>query len=342
MIARVLVVFLVVCLVSPAAAWDRHETITREVLKTFPVPGDSLEVTITPMDYDISSVINPAYTFPFKEGEPGETTDAATILAVYCDEPDWGMDQNLRVSKEQIFMGGYTGPMSQGYFHMYYPFGSLHAPLPVKPMGGAPARAAWAYSLAREASARGDLYWTLRFGAWCLHYLQDLCQPYHTTQTSRLFVDLLHPIKGTTFITANYHAAYEAFVRFHLESPEGEPIGDAFREALGDPMYSAPAEMEKFARQVALWSHEMSGKLFRASRKYFGDKFHRPYEVRWTTFDLIKPYPQKAREELVSTTAEALRLCGRVTRSLLAALAHEVRQARRARLYRRLHGEDEE
>ena len=91
-------------------------------------------VKITPMTYEVNP-INDAYEFPYKEGVIGDTTTAEEILSIYCDEPDWGPDQNLNISWQQKFMGGYEGTASRGYLHCHYPAGSFNIPVPAMPMG---------------------------------------------------------------------------------------------------------------------------------------------------------------------------------------------------------------
>jgi hypothetical protein len=77
------------------------------------------------------------------------------------------MDQDLKLSLFQTLTGG-----SQGWRHQYYGLGWLR-------FGVAPSRAQYFFELAGKAKEKGDLYWTFRYLARAMHYVQDTTQPYH-------------------------------------------------------------------------------------------------------------------------------------------------------------------
>ena len=157
------------CLVSPVDAWNSHGACTkliisdREWLKAYDT------ITITPWTYEDvdTAAVGPNFVLQYIEGKPGTVTSAAAILTNYADEPDWKMDQDLKLSLFQALTGG-----SQGWRHQYYGLGWLR-------FGVAPSRAQYFFDLAGKAREKGDLYWTFRYLARAMHYVQDTAQPYH-------------------------------------------------------------------------------------------------------------------------------------------------------------------
>jgi len=226
---------------STAHAWARHETLTRLALAAM-AQADSpaarelaaglrdLPVVVTAYGESDDS-LNPEYRPDYVNPDPtqaepdgryvfydlesprlgyrgaaiGATAGAAEILAWYSDEPDWGMDRNLNGGIIARLMGG-----TQGMRHMFYPRGTWHAPKPFLDQGEAPTRFAHFIERSRRAFARGDAYWGWRHLARALHYLQDLAQPFHTTQAPWSYYDWGSPINGTTETTTNYHFAFES------------------------------------------------------------------------------------------------------------------------------------
>jgi len=126
-------------------------------------------ITVTPWTYaDVDTAsVGPNFVQQFIEGAPGTVTSAVAILTNYADEPDWKMDQDLNLSPLQVLTGG-----SQGWRHQYYGLGWLR-------LGVAPSRAQYFFDLAGKANEKRDLYWTFRYLARALHYVQDTTEPYH-------------------------------------------------------------------------------------------------------------------------------------------------------------------
>jgi len=231
---------LLVC-ASTAQAWARHETLTSLALAAM-AQADSqtareraarlrdLPVVVTEYN-ETDDTLNPEYRPDYVNPDPkqaefdgryvfydlesprlgyrgaaiGATTSAAEIVIWYSDEPDWGMDRKLNGGTIAKLMGG-----TQGMRHMFYPRGTWHAPKPLMDQGEAPERFAHFIERSRRAFARGDAYWGWRHLARALHYLQDLAQPFHTTQAPWCYYDLGSPIGGTTETTTNYHFAFES------------------------------------------------------------------------------------------------------------------------------------
>ncbi|MBI2944064.1 MAG: hypothetical protein HYY25_07675 [Candidatus Wallbacteria bacterium] len=294
-----------------AMAWDGHDRLTRLALADV-AWLDSLPPVLVTTRTDRVSEIRQDYAFPYKGERQGDHLTARSILERYAMEPDDGPDQELRVSWQQRFMGGYTGMSSRGYFHMYYPSWTVHFPLPATAMGAAPERAALWCEAAKAALARGDTYWGLRYLACAMHYVEDLGQPYHATQTSTRFVVPTSPIAGTTKVTSNYHLAYEAWIARRVAEDTLE-LGQTLRGI----------DLEKFddpgdaVRRVARKAHEQSGRLFGACIEFFGDRFHQPVDVPATEADLARMEPAGPRDRMIAATRPALALTARAIRGFL-------------------------
>ncbi len=238
---------------SPALAWSDHYTITTGALRPVTslvgktAPYTSFQSLVHALgyanriDFNTHMQISKHYVFAPKLGEkPGQQISVLAILSKYSDEPDWGMDQELFGPHEypQLWdpaysmMGGKLGVPSQAFRHMYWqafdiwhPFETFKLPLnkEFKSMGQAPERAALFVQLSREAHAKGQPYWSVRFLADALHYLQDCAQPYHTVQVptikflyfpffSKYGHGLHHFVEQMTNIIVYYHFSFEDFV----------------------------------------------------------------------------------------------------------------------------------
>jgi len=191
--------------------------------------------------------LNPSIQYKPTNLEECSTHKKATgfsILAhTFVDEPDSGMDQNLPDSAdpndERPWMGGKTGATSQGFRHMYFggvkPFHPLRTfQVPTRPVGQAPDRVELMALKARELMRAGNKAMGYRVLAWTIHYIQDLAQPFHTTQIPSLEMVPWHvlfawpPSEGfqnlvreTTRTITNYHWAFEGYVHDRLLAPEG-------------------------------------------------------------------------------------------------------------------------
>ena len=307
---------------APVAAWDDHARIRRLALEGVPELAALPPVTVTPLTFEVQG-INPATTFDHVGAAPGETQTPLDILATYAQEPDWGMDQELRVSWQQRFMGGYTGLGSQGYFHMYYPSLTIHLPVPVMSMGAAPKRATQWREMARAAFESGDEYWGWRFTAWSLHYIEDLAQPYHSTQTHRRFIQLGSPIQGTTNCTANFHLLYEHWVARRLQAEDQGGTNFGLRAALtaGEPV--STSAISKLAKKVARRSHKGFGGVAGQCIAYFGERFLSKERVEPTSAELDKVEPGPVLDALMETTRRYLSLAGGALRGAVAEVLAE-------------------
>ena len=320
---------------STCFAWSKHQMMTKEVLKDIPWITAMEFVEITPMTYEVEPM-NGAYEFKYVEGQIGETTDALTILSTYADEPDWGPDQELKLSWQQKFMGGYTGKTSRGYIHCYYPAGSFNIPVPGMAMGMTPKRIEQIFTLVKEAVKKGDTYWALRFTAWCLHYIQDLTQPYHSTQTSPIFYWKENLpgefVKGTTKVTGNYHFAFERITAWRIEREldglENELYVTALRTT-GETTIADGKGLKCFAKGVARKSHKYSKRAFRDTKDFFGKKFYVAETVYPDETDYTKPGEGDSKERLRNTVTSCLKLLANSTRTIVQQ-THKLLDERRA------------
>jgi len=193
-----------------AFAWDGHAPITEKALSEV-VPSyvsvpfiplaDALKKGLTtvsaktPEEFVHELKLRPGWDFPLKMGEqPGQPVRVLALLAMYTDEPDWGVDRDLFDAYPELwdadtpYVAGRHGVKSQGLRHLYFPghfqwsepIASLQVPM--HPIGKAPFQAERYQALARDFFAHGSPYWGYRFLAWTLHYTEDLFQPFHTRQ----------------------------------------------------------------------------------------------------------------------------------------------------------------
>lgn len=224
----------------------------------------------------------------------------------YANEPDDGMDSDLPDSADpqnfREFMGGKTGPTSQGFRHMYFSGWTLAHPfttfqIPTFAIGEAPMRtqilATYARALLRStgATAQEDQLWGLRVLLWAVHYVQDLAQPFHSVQIPSLrFVPwsaalawppskgFEHLVEETTRTMSNYHFAYEAqsaieFSQGHYDSCLKEAVA---RSTLRwDPSHhkSSPKEL---ALAVVDASIRLAPRMASAELDYYGDSLMKP------------------------------------------------------------------
>lgn len=236
----------------PAVAWDEHHLVTRASLSNLTglavetvryTPFRSLLIDLgfsSPRQFSESLQIRKEYEFLPHLGETeGADVSILDVLSAYSDEPDWGMDKEIFEQYPDVWrqeysrMGGRQGTPSQAFRHMYWPEFSWRMPLrtlksPVtklfSPMGLAPERAALFIDLSRKARAAGHLYWSMRFVANALHYLEDVAQPFHASQTPTkrfLWMPLFDRDHGNGFenyvlqvqnIVSYYHYSFENYI----------------------------------------------------------------------------------------------------------------------------------
>jgi len=324
---------------SPGIAWQGHHLITALTLDSTDWLDRFSEIRVTPHAYPDPS-LSPSYELLYLEPPanpekanpeqflsgkrdfipdrarrappPGSQTSAKEILITYSDEPDWGLDKDLRLHFSQRLMGG-----SKGFRHAYYPPWSWHLPLPFASQGGAPERALHFYDLARVAFSQKDPYWGFRFLAHSLHYLQDMGQPFHSRQTSSELIFWLHPIRGTAQATSNLHHAFEDYVAYRLQSEMEGAFSDDYILAIQRAPKLAPGSLPSLIRATSRSSHHISKSLFRASRKLFGKRFLRLDPVSLSKEDLPVLASSPAKAEFDRTAKEALAISASATSAFL-------------------------
>ena len=283
--------------------------------------------------------LNPSTKMIFKHNEKkGEKVSAAWILIHYTDEPDWGMDQNLDISPNQKFMGGTKGPTSQAFRHLYWKKWTARAPwrtfhIPPREMGEALKRAQSFYDLAQTAFEVGKPYWAFRFLAWSLHYIQDLGQPFHSSQLlTPKFIDwnsifnfeIL--IKRTTQIISNYHFMYEDYVVFRIEEEFKNKFKNHFISALKGTTFMNSSSAYLIARHSADDSNRLSYSIGEASYTFFGEQFldssidvpNSPKgKFPLSPYEKSSKLSQKEKTLFLKNTAKSLQKTAFYTRSLL-------------------------
>jgi hypothetical protein len=324
---------------SPGLAWVRHNLITHYALQETSWLDDYEHISVTPYTY-LDDSLNPEFKVIYVNPDPaqisppvdkfvyydlaseqkagyrgqeiGGASSAREILADYSDEPDWGMDKELKLSPAQTFMAG-----SQGYRHMYYPAWSWHLPCLFFPQGAAPKRAEHFYNLAKQALKKGDFYWGFRFLARVLHYIEDMGQPYHTTQTSLHFLNPLSPVAGTTQATKNYHFAYESFVGYRLQQEAAGLMPERYILALRQAPVIWADNVKDLLKLMAKQSNEQACITISASIALFGKSLNVGREVPLTQKDVTAMLHHSQLEQFNQAVCEAMSLSGGGVRGFL-------------------------
>jgi len=322
---------------SPGWAWVRHNLITHYILSDQSWLERYNNLRVTPYSYQDNS-LNPKfeilYTNPSQDTPPpgefryyalqnqekpgfigtpvGGQISAKQILGDFSDEPDWRMDAGLDLAIAQKLMAG-----SRGYRHMYYPAWDWHLPLLFIPQGAPHQRAEHFYQLARQAFRQGDAYWGFRFLARTLHYLQDMGQPYHTTQTSLKFITWSSPVAGTTQATKNYHFAYESYISYRLECENNGLMPPNYSLALAK---AQPLKLEGVSRgvvQVAEINNKTTQATFQTSVEFFGANLRSAQEIPLTQADAERLNTAPQRPAFDEQVRQALELTSAATKGFL-------------------------
>lgn len=173
---------------------------------------------------------------------PGELVPPLAVLATASDEPDLGLDVGLFADNgtecglaygfgRQPFGNpnldyGSQAPFHMGFYHegriAYFFAGFLKETYPEW-------RVHLYKTLSRFAFEAGHPYWGWRFAGWGLHYIGDLCQPYHSTVLPRVStfraiwasglssIGIGRPKAKLIQLVSNRHLAFEKFVQIELQ-----------------------------------------------------------------------------------------------------------------------------
>ncbi len=322
---------------SSSQAWNRHNLITRYSLSDQSWLDQYNNLKVTPYTYQddsLSSQFRVIYTNPAQDTPPpgefryytlqsqskpgftgtpaGGQTSARQILMDFSDEPDWDMDEGWELAIAQNLMAG-----SRGYRHMYYPVWDWHLPWLFAPQGVAPQRAEHFYRMARYAFKRNDAYWGFRFLARALHYLQDLGQPYHTTQTSWKFITWASPIEGTTQATKNYHFAYESYIAYRLECEANGRMPPDYSSALTKSQPLAMEDVISGVTRLAEMSNKLASDTFQVSVELFGARMRSAQEVPLTQTDAERINIMPERQAFDQQVRKAFENTGAATKGFL-------------------------
>lgn len=352
-------------IVAPSAhAWDRHATLMPYIMKglpaevisklqrsgTAPCPSDDqnrYDKLAEKLNLKRGLKISP--THPSSAGTcgplgamsaPRPLIAAKEVIAGNpVDDPDNGMDRDLPESAdpkgERKFMGGTTGPTSQGFRHMYFGGWKWTKPIatfqvPTQTIGQAPERAAQVANQGAELNRAGNLIWGARTLAWAMHYLQDLSQPFHSTQIPDLsmvpwFVLLSWPpskafgslVTETTRTIGNFHYAYEGYTLHRMTEGTTNPFIDCLdrpRDYSNLPIdRSATADPATLAKATAQASVAIAAEMGEAVVGFFGAhlksrEFDLPNEKGRIDYADMAVRPDKTRERhrLHEVTCRAL------------------------------------
>lgn len=305
-----------------------------------------LGIAPTPAAFAQFLAVNPHIdTFIMAAGEtPGGRAPPAQILAAHVNDPDDGRDKGVVDKPEARYMGGRD---SQAFRHMEKPpvqWRDLTHTLgfPFGELGEASTRAQIYFDLARLSWQIGEPYWAWRWLACSLHYIQDLTQPYHTTQDAshgRLGMAILKVylqtwgkkgLIGTAQqIVSNEHLFYEDLVTHYTQTATTGRPKDAralwLLEALqGDTAKPVPV-IREYAKTVRDLSNRRAADLLMAVYGLSGTRLLSLYEYpgpddapEWflkTEHDL--DYLEQERR-FFALTRDALQLAGDGTRTVVA------------------------
>ncbi|MRR16432.1 MAG: hypothetical protein EG826_08255 [Deltaproteobacteria bacterium] len=216
-------------LASAWAPWFAHEYITyytvgviEELMALAPVPvtanpryGGSQwpigprHVDIYKESYQERRQLDPFTAFDHKKRNgdfahvvmPGKAIEPWKLLVLYSTEPDYYVDEDLLLHKNQKMAGG-----SRGWRHMHFRMlGSTY--------GIAPQSFRVHKDLAALAFENGNPYWGWRYLTRAGHYLADLGAPFHVKVMPGFFLlsNLLN--RSKIFRTAStLHQSYEIYV----------------------------------------------------------------------------------------------------------------------------------
>lgn len=160
-------------------------------------------------------------------------------LALFSDEPDWGMDQFLFGQGDPRFTeipyGNEDDLSSQAAFHMFFGNESFvtYKLQPSLKESMTKLRFTLFMDLAITSLRQRELFWAARFMGNSLHYLQDIAQPYHSSALPfigfRTYLEFATERDRDQFLAdnmqlmANRHFIYEEAVSHLIQVLINEP-----------------------------------------------------------------------------------------------------------------------
>ncbi|MFH0731279.1 MAG: hypothetical protein V2B19_33655, partial [Pseudomonadota bacterium] len=220
------------------------------------------------------SGVGPGFAPSFSE------PSALDVLVAFADEPDKGMDQDLWQYADYGFgkipYGSETGFSSQAPFHMQFVNENFAVRMSAPEIldGMTLERMLLFSRLAKFAHAKGHHYWGYRFTAWALHYLEDICQPYHAKALPPAgfwyYVKLAFSFqkekikRETTQLVHDRHIVYEDYAAKALNTDE-KGVDKKLKKALqASPVYFEAHDEVTLFKQMALMSARRARELDRA------------------------------------------------------------------------------
>ncbi len=284
----------------PAQAWDHHHALMENIINSLPAlereylsKGVAIPTALEEkeMIHHIATELqlNEAKIPVFTEAGLPAGEHVSANLAVrdllegdFIDEPDLGMDQDLPDSadpqNERAWMGGKTGPTSQGFRHMFFAGMEFQSPLqtlqiPFHAIGQAPSHYEKLHALSQRFFKEGNVFWGTRTLLWSLHIMQDLHQPFHVTQIPTLKMVPWHTlfshfIARTTQAIANYHYAYEGLILEYVREARTNSFHECFEVKEAKPL----AHIEDVIQNTRTHSE----KIGQATYAVFGNELTNP------------------------------------------------------------------
>ncbi len=295
---------------TPALAWDKHqalmewvirgmpESVQRELDRPFPAPCHAQDKVkyaelAKALELQPNMAVRPTAAQACLARRA--TTGREILLSEAADDPDNGMDRELADSADPAgdrkWMGGETGPNSQGFRHMYFGGWRFRAPVttfqvPMRSVGQAPERTQILAQDARELFQKGERAWGFRVMAWAMHFVQDLSQPFHSVQIPNLklvpwYALLTWPpgkafkelVAETTRSISNYHYAYEGYTLHRMTQGDKGPFAECLPQAreLSKLTFDSSIEQPKvLAERVAEQSIDLGAALGSSVIGFFG------------------------------------------------------------------------
>jgi hypothetical protein len=244
---------------SQAFAWNIHQDMVNRILAdsefgardylAIKIPVPCQEDEQKEIESLASKILIRAQSVPLiskkkcGSGKPDSISILELLKLGIIDEPDHGMDQDLPESADpegyRNWMGGSTGPTSQGFRHMVFPGIEWASPLrtlqiPFRRIGAAPERIEILGEVSKEYFKTGNVLFGLRVLLWREHFIQDLLQPFHVTQVPDASMlpwrELLSGfVKQSTHAIANYHYAYEGLANEMVKVPDERGVQECFQ-----------------------------------------------------------------------------------------------------------------
>ena len=279
------------------------------------------------------------FTFNFRDVS-GEKVSARSILRTFSDEPDWWFDGDLFQIPEYGYGKkpyGQEGGSSGAPFHMLFRHENLlvRTFAPELTEGMTDERVELFGRLAKLAFKSGHPYWGYRFSAWSIHYIQDLCQPYHSSAVPS--ASLLYYLRfvlsfdkekfkaDTTQLVANRHYLYEDFAKLILQDSYLSPDARSMRlsQALRQDQTLQTTSLQELVSEVGNRAFSQGARLDRSIIEAYGPhmtedpKYSMQDDLLYDAAQSLKHLKENLSRSLVEETENNFFATGGATRNLL-------------------------